>query len=42
MAIAGLVAAFITLWTTSDDFRNFWIGLWENIKTFFIDSWINC
>lgn len=39
MAIAGLVAAFITLWTTSDDFRNFWIGLWENIKTFFIDSW---
>ena len=39
MAIAGLVAAFITLWTTSEDFRNFWIGLWETIKTFFIDSW---
>ena len=30
--IAGLVAAFITLWNTSEDFRNFWINLWENIK----------
>lgn len=32
-AIAGLVAAFVVLWNTSDGFRNFWIGLWENIKT---------
>ncbi|WP_286149577.1 MULTISPECIES: phage tail tape measure protein [Bacillota] len=39
MAITGLVAAFITLWTTSEDFRKFWIGLWETIKTFFINSW---
>lgn len=31
-AIAGLVAAFIYLWNTSDDFRNFWIGLWEKVK----------
>jgi phage-related minor tail protein len=31
-AIAGLVAAFIYLWNTSEDFRNFWIGLWEKIK----------
>lgn len=30
--IAGLVAAFITLWNTSEDFRNFWIGLWEKIQ----------
>lgn len=30
--IAGLVAGFITLWNTSDEFRNFWIGLWDNIK----------
>ena len=30
--IAGLVAGFITLWNTSDEFRNFWIGLWEKIK----------
>lgn len=45
-AIAGLVAAFIHLWNTSEEFRNFWIGVWdaivqfcsdavENIKTFF-------
>lgn len=31
-AVAALVAAFITLWHTSDSFRNFWIGLWEKIK----------
>lgn len=27
------VAAFIYFWNTSDGFRNFWIGLWENVKT---------
>lgn len=32
-AIAGLVAAFVVLWNKSEAFRNFWIGLWENIKT---------
>ena len=32
-AIAGLVAAFVTLWNTSDSFRNFWIGLWDGIKS---------
>lgn len=31
-AIAGLVAAFITLWNTSDEFREFWINLWNKIK----------
>lgn len=31
--IAGLVAGFIYLWNTSEEFRNFWIGLWETIKT---------
>lgn len=32
--IAGLIAAFVALWNNSESFRNFWIGLWENIKTF--------
>lgn len=32
-AIAGLVAAFITLWNTSEEFRNFWIGLWDTVKS---------
>lgn len=32
VAIAALVAGFIYLWNTSEAFRNFWIGLWENIK----------
>lgn len=31
--IAGLVAAFIYLWNTNEGFCNFWIGLWEKIKT---------
>ena len=31
-AIAALVAAFVYLWNTSEEFRNFWIGLWESIK----------
>lgn len=30
--IAGVVAAFITLWTTSEDFRNFWIGIMNAIS----------
>ena len=31
-AIAGLVAAFVTLWKKSEAFRNFWKNLWEGIK----------
>lgn len=31
--IAGLVAAFIYLWNNCEGFRNFWLNLWENIKT---------
>lgn len=31
-ALAALVAAFVYLWNTSEDFRNFWIGLWDKIK----------
>lgn len=31
-AITALVAAFTILWNTSDEFRQFWIDLWEGIK----------
>ncbi len=31
-AIAVLVAAFIYFWNTSEEFRQFWINLWEGIK----------
>lgn len=31
-AIAALVAGFIYLWNTSEEFRNFWINLWNGIK----------
>ena len=31
-AIAAAVAAFIHFWNTSEEFRAFWIGLWQSIK----------
>lgn len=30
--IGALVAAFVYLWNTSDEFRSFWIGVWEAVK----------
>ncbi|MBQ7920099.1 MAG: phage tail tape measure protein [Lachnospiraceae bacterium] len=38
-AIAALVAAFIYLWNTNEEFRQFWIDLWENIKEVAITAW---
>lgn len=38
-AISALVAAFIYLWNTNEDFRQFWINLWENIKEVAIAVW---
>lgn len=31
--IIGLVAAFVTLWRNNEGFRNFWINLWNKIKS---------
>lgn len=31
--IVGLIAIFALLWTKCEGFRNFWIGLWEKIKS---------
>lgn len=31
--IAGLVVAFVMLWNKSEGFRNFWIGLWDHVKS---------
>lgn len=41
LAIVGLVAAFVYLWTHSAAFRNFWIGLWNDIWGFMkvIGAW---
>ena len=49
-AITALVTAFIYLWNNCDEFRQFWIDLWETIKNtvgevveaianFFIELW---
>lgn len=40
-AIAALVTAFVILWNKSEDFRNFWIGLWDSIKSVVVDFWEN-
>lgn len=34
-AIVALVAIFVILWKKCDGFRNFFIGMWENIKAAF-------
>ena len=49
-AIGTLTAAFVALWNTSEEFRQFWINLWDGVKKvasdvwteitgFFIDAW---
>lgn len=37
--IMGLVTAFVILWNKSEAFRNFWIGLWDKIKSVASDAW---
>ncbi len=32
-AILGLVAAFLYLWKNNEGFRNFWLKMWEKIKS---------
>lgn len=39
VAIATLVAAFIYLWNNCDEFRQFWIDLWEGIKEVAVAAW---
>lgn len=38
-AIAALVAAFIYLWNTNEEFRQFWINLWNEVKEVGIAVW---
>lgn len=39
IAISALVGAFIYLWNTSEDFRNFWIGLWDGLVSIVTTAW---
>lgn len=38
-AIAALVAAFVYLWNTNEEFRQFWISLWESVKETAVQCW---
>ncbi|MEI3542291.1 MAG: phage tail tape measure protein [Acutalibacteraceae bacterium] len=38
-AIGALVGAFILLWNNSEDFRNFWLGLWESVVSACSAAW---
>ena len=45
-AVMALVAAFAYLWNNCEDFRNFWVGLWDGIKVaakavadWFVQAW---
>lgn len=41
IAIVALVAAFAILWNKSESFRNFWIGLFNDVKAVVMDTWTN-
>ena len=41
VAVVALIAIFIILWNKCEGFREFWIGLWEKIKTTAQDAWNN-
>lgn len=38
-AVAALAAAFIYLWNNCEEFRQFWIDLWESIKEIAVAVW---
>ena len=38
-AITALAAAFIYLWNTNEEFREFWISLWEDVKRVAVEVW---
>lgn len=38
-AIAGLIAAFAYLWKNNEEFREFWINLWDKIKNVCSAAW---
>lgn len=41
IAVVGLTAGFIALWNNCEGFRNFFIGMWDGIKTAFaaVGTW---
>ena len=39
LGLGLLVAGFVLLWNKSEAFRNFWKGLWRNIKDWAGDAW---
>lgn len=43
-AVAAVVAAFVYFWNTSEEFRQFWINLWNQVVSYFssaVDAIVN-
>lgn len=38
-AVVAVIAIFRHLWKNSEEFREFWINLWETIKNFVVTTW---
>ena len=38
-AVGAIVGAFVLLWKKSDAFRNFWTGLWDDVKNVASAAW---
>ena len=38
-AVAALIAIFVALWNNCEEFREFWINLWDAIKEFAVSAW---
>lgn len=39
LGIVALIAVFAILWNKSEAFRNFWLGLWEKVRSAAVQAW---
>lgn len=39
LAVLALAAAFVFLWNRSEEFRNFWTGMFEKVRGSVLDTW---
>lgn len=39
LGVIALIAGFVLLWNKSESFRNFWIGMFNQVKNIFMNAW---